>query len=144
MKQSQFRWKLGTGALIMAVATGCAGQITERINPEPQISNLKTDTVPMTGPLVEVPSTIVHIDPQTGKIITPAPGTLAGQIAQPKVDATLGPPSELYQTLSPVPGGGVMIHLDERFMTPSTATIDADGKVRFEHQSSVSDSNEKK
>ena len=37
-----------------------------------------------------------------------------------------------------------MIHLDERFMTPLTATIDADGKVRVEHQSSVSDSNEKK
>ena len=64
MKQSLFQWKLGTGAVMMAVATGCVGQITGRINPEPQISNLKIDTVPMTGPLVEMPSTIVHIDPQ--------------------------------------------------------------------------------
>jgi hypothetical protein len=36
-----------------------------------------------------------------------------------------------------------MIQLDERFHTPLTATIDADGKVRFEHKPAVSGTNDK-
>ncbi|MGH7926924.1 MAG: hypothetical protein ACREQV_03930, partial [Candidatus Binatia bacterium] len=69
-------------------------------------------------------------------------GALPGQITQPP---TAKPPlPELRQTLSPVPGGGVMIDLDDRFHTPLTATIDAGGKVRFEHKPTAPGSGDKK
>jgi hypothetical protein len=53
------------------------------------------------------------------------------------------PAAEPHETLSPVPGGGVMIHLGERYFAPLTATIDADGKVRLEHVPSLPDSRDK-
>lgn len=144
MTQSLFRSKLGLGVLIVTFTSGCVGHTRGEISAEPQISNLNSATGAKTKPEETAPSIVVHVDPKTGQIITPPAGALAGQILQPQGDTAKPPVAQPQQTISPVPGGGVMIHLDERFMTPSTATIDADGKVRVEHQSSVSDSNEKK
>jgi hypothetical protein len=63
---------------------------------------------------------------------------LPGQVAQPEA-AKLA--SELKESQSPIPGGGVMIELDDRFRSPLTATIDADGKLRFEHKANVAEDN---
>ena len=144
MIHSVFRSKLGLGVLIVTFISGCVGHTRGEISSEPQISNLNGATDAKTKPKENAPSIVVHVDPKTGQIITPLAGALAGQILQPQGDTSKQPVAQPQQTISPVPGGGVMIYLDERFMTPSTATIDADGKVRVEHQSSVSDSNEKK
>jgi len=145
MKQCLFRVEFGIGVLfIAAFASGCVARVTGQLGIEPQISNFPTETATGTTPAAVNPATIAHIDPQTGKIITPASGTSAGQPAQPQIGAGTKPPSQLYETISPIPGGGVTIHLDERFMTPSTATIDSNGKVGLGHQSTVSDSNENK
>ena len=82
-------------------------------------------------------SNVMPIDPKTGEIITPPAGVLPDPDAQPAVAKK--PLAELRETLSPVPGGGVMINLDERFHTPLSATIDIDGKVKFQHKQTSSD-----
>lgn len=80
------------------------------------------------------PGMIVHIDPATGRIISPPKETLPGPVLQAPVEGAKKPAAELRQLPSPVPGGGVMIELDERFQTPLTATVGADGKVKLEHK----------
>ena len=80
------------------------------------------------------PGMIVHIDPATGRIIAPPKEALPGPVLQAPVEGAKKPPAELRQVPSPIPGGGVMIELDERFQTPLTATVGADGKVKLEHK----------
>ena len=144
MKWFRLLVRFGLGVFIAIYTSGCVGHTGGPANSKLHANNPEILTGQTIAPAVDIPAIIVHIDPKTGKII-PAPSeTLPVRGAQPQLQAPTKLPSELYETISPVPGGGVMIHLDERFMTPSTATIDADGKVRVEHQSSVSDSNEKK
>jgi hypothetical protein len=87
---------------------------------------------------------VVHVDPTTGKIIAPPQIPLSGEALKAPEAIAKTPLPVLQQTLSPILGGGVVIHLDERFMTPLTATIDAGGKVRIEHQQTTSDLGDKK
>jgi hypothetical protein len=84
----------------------------------------------------------VHIDPQTGQIMVPPMAAPTGQTQQPQINTLAMPP--LRETVSPVPGGGVMIHLDERFLTPLMATIDGDGKLRIGHDLPTADSSGQK
>jgi hypothetical protein len=144
MTRSLFRGKFGLAVLIVAVTNGCVGHFREQADSKLQVSNLKSETGQATEPAVNVPAIIVHIDPKTGQVITPPSWALPGQIPQPPGDTAKQPLPELQQTLSPVPGGGVIIHLDERFMTPLTAIVDPDGKLRLDPQSTVGGSDDKK
>ncbi len=137
------RSKLGLGVLMATLTNGCVAHTIGQITSEPQMSHPQSTLGQPTEPPEKTPAIIVHIDPQTGRIITPPTTPLPGQVPQSPLDTVKQPLPQLQQTLSPVPGGGVMIQLDERFHTPLTATIDADGKVRFEHKPAVSGTNDK-
>jgi hypothetical protein len=139
MKTTSFQIKFGLAALTVTFITGCFGHVSERANSDSRASKLESATGQTAEPTEKPPGIIVHIDPKTGEIITPPAGVLPGPDAQPSVDAAKKPLPELRETLSPVPGGGVMIHLDERFHSPLSATIDTEGKVRFEHKQTGSD-----
>jgi hypothetical protein len=75
---------------------------------------------------------ILYIDPPTGAILNaPAPGTVPLQLI-PGLRNTL---STSHQGLveTPAAGGGVKVDLQERFQSPLTATIDANGNLRIQH-----------
>jgi hypothetical protein len=141
MRTSLSRSNLGLALLIVTMASGCAGFTKGQVRPEPLI-NPATNNNSQNESTEQAPAMVVYIDPKTGQIITPPPGALPGQGLQQ--EGVTRPLADLQQTLSPVPGGGVVIHLDERFMNPLTATIDAEGKLRIEHQSTIPSSDDKK
>jgi len=128
------------GLLFLAVASsGCVGIVRDSTDSQPMVG-LNGEIGSAIEPGYRSPDIVVHIDPQTGQIITPPAGTQAPQSLE-----TVKPPlPELYQELSPVPGGGVMIRLDERFQIPITGTIDANGNLSLNHESSIAVTNEKK
>lgn len=66
----------------------------------------------------------VHVDPVTGELL-PEPATAARGAGAPAPDL---PP--LATQDSPVPGGGQMVVLDDRFMLEMTATVAPGGEVR--------------
>jgi hypothetical protein len=145
MTRSPFRRNVALGALIAAVSGGCAGPLL------PPTSSELQPTFPgdahgdqNAGPLVEsakhsasgsarAPGMVVHIDPNSGQIVTPPVESQKAEILQQSSRAIQKPRPQLYQTLSAEPGGGIVIELDDRFLTPLTATMDGDGKVRLEH-----------
>jgi hypothetical protein len=86
----------------------------------------------------KAPDIIVYIDPKSGEIAPEPSAAWPAQRGQQALESA-EPVAELHETLSPVPGGGVMIHLGERFSTPLTATIEADGKLRLEHRPTLPD-----
>jgi len=130
--------------LIVTFTIGCVGRLAGPENSETRIRNFQNNIGHDTEPAEKAPAISVHIDPKTGQIITPPTKAPASQMPQSSDITAKQPLAQPQQMMSPVPGGGVMIYLDERFMTPATAIIDADGKVRVEHQSTVSGSSEKK
>ncbi len=138
------RNKLGLGVLIATFTNGCVAHSIGQVSSEPQISDPQSATGQQIERSEKTPGIIVHIDPETGRIITPPSTPAPGQIQQPPPEAAKPHPPPLQETLSPVPGGGVMIELDDRFRTPLSATIDADGKVRFEHKSTAPGANDNK
>jgi hypothetical protein len=142
MKEFLLRRRLGFGVLMTSFPLGCVGTIAGQIHSHP--TTQVVDIERAAQPVERGEGIIVHIDPATGEIMTPPTGIPPGQIAQPPAAAARQPLPELKPTLSPVPGGGVMIHIDDRFHTPLTATIDADGKVRFEHKTAGSGSDAEK
>jgi hypothetical protein len=137
------RIKLAVGVLIATFINGCVLHTTNEINSEAQLIHPQSATSQGTEPPTNASAIIVHIDPQTGRIIVPPSTPPPGQVQQPPLEAAKPPLPPLQEKLSPVPGGGVMIELDDRFRTPLTATIGADGKVRFEHKPSASGANDK-
>jgi hypothetical protein len=143
MKQFLFRNRLLLGVLIATFTSGCVAPHIGQIDSEPQVRSLDTPTRQTTESAATAPGMIVHIDPQTGQIIIPPSVPSSGQVPQLPADTAKQPLPQLQETLSPVPGGGIVIQLDERFRTPLTATLDADSKVRFEHKPLVSGVNDK-
>ena len=139
MKKTSLQIKFGLTALTVTFITGCFGHVSERVNSDSRAGKPESETRQTAEPTEKRPGIIVYIDPKTGEITTPPPGALPAPVAQPSVDAAKKPLPEPRETLSPVPGGGVMIELDERFHSPLSATIDTDGKVRFQHKQTSSD-----
>jgi hypothetical protein len=141
--------KAALGALLVSLASGCAAHIPAKTKPEPYLSRSDPGEVAPADsqgaePGEKAPGIIVYIDPQSGEI-TPGPSAaLPAQGGQQSLESADDPVSELHETSSPVPGGGVMIHLGERFSTPLTATIDAEGKLRVEHLPTLPDSRNQK
>jgi len=127
--------------LLAPFLSGCIGWIGRPVDAESQTRNLRIETIQATEPSADGQATIVHIDPQTGQITVPPMAAPTGQTQQPQFNTLAMPP--LRETVSPVPGGGVMIHLDERFLTPLMATIDGDGKLRIGHDLPTADSSGK-
>ena len=144
MKKIPFRVKIGLMVLLATLTAGCFRHASEQVDSESR--TIKVEGIPAqpSEPTERAPGVIVHIDPKTGEIITPSTGALPGEVPQAPVDTTKKPPAELREVPSPVPGGGVVIHLDERFDTPLTATIDADGNIKLEHKRTMSASEDKK
>jgi hypothetical protein len=80
------------------------------------------------------PSMRAYKDPKTGKLGVPPAGERP-KAAPRAAERTLGPPpEELVEVPSPVPGGGAMVDLKGQFRSHTTATKDADGKIRIDCQ----------
>jgi hypothetical protein len=127
------RGTLGMAVLIASFANGCAAHTARQIDADVSLS-------PQAQEAGNDPSTsqmVVHIDPLTGLIIVPPAKPLVDQFPQTSLGRAERSLPQLEQTLSSVPGGGVMIQLDDRFLTPLTARIDIDGTVHFEHKPSI-------
>jgi hypothetical protein len=148
MQQSIFRNKAVLGVLFVTLASGCVAHISP-VNPELNLARPEAVQLIPAGaqgaePGEKVPGIIVYIDPKTGEFTAGPSEALPAPTPQQSLERTEEPASELHEILSPVPGGGVAVRLDERFSTPLAATIDADGKVRLEHLQTVPDSRDKK
>jgi hypothetical protein len=76
---------------------------------------------------------MIHIDPQTGALTKDAPPTAPLSLSPAEQNAFSTSHQGLVETPSPVPGGGVMIHLQGRFQHPLSATIDDAGKLTIRH-----------
>ena len=80
------------------------------------------------------PGMIIHIDPQTGAILEgPAPGSVPMQMTPDLANALSTSHQGLQETPSPVLGGGVIVDLQGRFLSPLVGTIDADGNLKIQH-----------
>ena len=84
----------------------------------------------------KTPGLIVGIDPTTGEFLPQPPA--GGVTPSDKAEAAKVPAPQLHEVPSPTPGGGVMVELKDRFLTPLVATVDADGKVKLKHQPGIS------
>ena len=145
MTRSSFRRNVALGALFAAVSGGCAGPLLPPTSSglQPTIlgdtqgyqnRGLPAESAKHSASgAVSAPGMVVHIDPKTGKITTPAVESQKAEILQQSSQAIQKPRPQLYETLSTEPGGGIVIELDDRFLTPLTATVDADGKMRLKH-----------
>jgi hypothetical protein len=148
MHQSLLQNSALLGAFFFTVASGCAAQIREQRNAEPSLTRREVGQLIPGGiqgaePREKASDIVVHIDPKSGEFTSAPSGPMPTQGPQQSLEKAGDRAAELQETLSPVPGGGVMIDLGERSFTPLTATIDADGKVRLEHVPSQPDSRDK-
>ena len=149
MQRSTLRNKATLGILFATLASGCVAHISEPVNPEPNVLRSEAaQSIPAgtreTETSEKTPGIIVYIDPKTGEFTNGPSEGLPVQRPQESLEKAGEPVSSLNETLSPVPGGGVTIHLGRRALTPLTATIDSDGKLRLEHLPSLPDSPDKK
>jgi hypothetical protein len=80
------------------------------------------------------PGMVIYVDPQTGAFVKePAPGTVPVQLTPQLRQALSTSHQGLFETPSPLPGGGFKLDLQGRFQNPLFATIDADGTLRVKH-----------
>lgn len=70
----------------------------------------------------------VYVDPETGRPIPPPPGAAAEAAPIERQRSGEGLVEE------PSPAGGVVMHLQGRFKTPTVATVAPDGTVRIGHE----------
>jgi hypothetical protein len=75
----------------------------------------------------------IYIDPQTGQLTTEPAGAVPLQLSPAEANALSTSHQGLVESLSPVPGGGVIVDLQGRFQNPIFATVDANGKVTIQH-----------
>lgn len=149
MQMYTFRNRAALATLLATLASGCGAQISGPVNSEPNV--LRSEAVQVipagsqeTEPGEKAAGIIVYIDPKTGELTNGPSENLPVQRPQQSLEKAEEPVSQPHETLSPVPGGGVTIHLGRRAFTPSTATIDPDGRIRLEHLPSLPDSPDKK
>jgi hypothetical protein len=150
MKRPMFRNKIELATLILVLSAGCSPSIPSSVDTGERVASgessqpsqgpaVVTETrPPAAGATEKAPGMIIHIDPNTGEILSKPPAT-----PLPADKSTAGTQKELREVPSPVPGGGVMIEIDDRFKTPLKATVEPDGKVTIRHQSETSSSGEK-
>ena len=87
------------------------------------------DAGPTCGPPARAPGFEAHLDPATGRLVPPPPGSppLAGSTGRRSAAA---PSARLVENPNPAPAGGVGVRLYGHFDTSLTATMQADGKAR--------------
>ncbi len=82
---------------------------------------------PLNGSQVAGGGFTVHVDPATGRIVpNQAPPT---ELSRGLENALSTSSEGLVEVRSPVPGGGVMVHLEGRFQNTITATADTQGNL---------------
>jgi hypothetical protein len=132
-----------SGMLLISftLTSACAGPISPQVIGRGQ-SNVMTAQTP-SGTVPDAVDTSndasvitagmrIYLDPQTGEVATPPPA-VAAQSQKQSLQTVKPAVTELYETLSPTPGGGFMVELKDQFHSPVTATVDADGKVSVQH-----------
>jgi hypothetical protein len=155
MKPSTFCYKIGLATIMATMAGGCAARetrpiaIAEPVGAPPPfefpLDNARATEVPALGGTVSdrVSWFVVHIDPTTGQILPKPPVVPPGHELQLFQTAPPSAPQAL-EVPSPTPGGGVMVNLNRQFHTPLVATVDQDGKIKFEHRASEPSSGDTK
>jgi hypothetical protein len=130
------------GALALSLC--CAGGIQPTLAAERQPASAEATQAPSSATLApehgEQPAGAVegaagmriYRDPETGELGDP-PAEAPAQVTLPPDDPLSTSSEGLVQTPSPVPGGGVMLHLQGRFRSPLIATQDAEGKITIQH-----------
>ena len=150
--------KVGMGMLLsmLPFSASCALGTGPVISPEPQQARSREGGPPFaaaasteddkktSGATEGTPGMRVYIDPKTGEFTKPPPGVAPTEVSPSLKDALSTSSEGLVETPSPAPGGGVMIDLQGRFRSPLTATRDAEGKLKIQHQPRPSESSEKK
>jgi len=111
---------LKTSALIVVLSGMCVGAQTAGTDD-------KTSPSPAANASGASPGMKVYIDPETGEFLEQPP-TGAQPMASPS--AVLPEPEQVE---SPVPGGGVMFDVRDRFQTPLEVRMGSDGKPVLRH-----------
>lgn len=89
---------------------------------------------PVSGAAAAVSGMLIHVDPKTGHILKqPAPGTVPLQLTPQMLNTLSTSGKGLVAVPNNVPGGGVRIDLQGRFMSPLFATVGPDGELRIRH-----------
>lgn len=77
---------------------------------------------------------IVHIDPQTGAVLSaPAPGTVPLIMSTEQQNAFSTSHQGLVEVPAAVPGGGFKLDLQGRFQSPLFVTVQPDGESNIQH-----------
>jgi hypothetical protein len=77
------------------------------------------------------PAVIIHVDPLTGDIVT-APAVPL-RLSPSLMNALSTSDQGLAVTLSPVLGGGILLHSHGRFQSPLIGTIDDKQRLHLQH-----------
>lgn len=132
MKKS-YLW-INTASLVL-ICAGCSisipASITIQENDQRQERKAAVSPANGSAAATESKGMVVHIDPTTGRFIPEMPG---GVTLPSPADAARASVPELFETTSPVAGGGVMVDLNGQFETPLAASVDADGKITLKHE----------
>jgi hypothetical protein len=83
---------------------------------------------------------MIHIDPVTGRLAEPAPGTTPIVFDAQLQNALSTSPEGLVEVNSPVEGGGTMIDLQGRFQSTMVSTVDKNGVLQAPCFSGLPDS----
>jgi hypothetical protein len=147
MKGPRYAWKIVPATLLAVMVCGCThGLAPHRVNavlgalPESAKTPLAAPEAQehshgAMNPTAQAPGLVVHIDPLTGEILPKAPVPPAGQALDPQqLRSAPVSPLPLVEMASPTPGGGIKVKLNRQFHQPLFATIDGDGKIKFDHR----------
>ena len=119
--------------LIFAVITTAAMLATNGPTVGEKIS---TPAAPVSSPA----GYMVHIDPVTGQLADPGPGTRPVVFDARLQNALSTSPEGLEEVASPVEGGGTMVDLQGRFQSTMVSTVDENGVLRAPCFSGLPDS----
>jgi hypothetical protein len=124
---------------IVIFASGCFLPMKGSRNLESQVRDFENGIGYASTLQVNSPDMTVHIDPKTGQILSSPPVPSLDQAPQTSVQtAEKQPPAQLQEASSPVPGGGFMIDLGDRFLSPLNLTMDPEGRPLLGHQPNAS------
>jgi hypothetical protein len=142
-------WKFTPAMLALATACACAPRPS--LLSEPAAAGPRRNSDGAAKPALTVgeraehsSGLVVHIDPVTGQIVPTLPAAASAPlIPAPQFHSMPMTDSDFIEETSPLPGGGIKVHLKRRFHQPLTATTQPDGRTRIEHKSAGAQSESK-